>query len=391
MRHRFLFRLMTPLIAAGLLMLVAMGQKAEPVRQSGSESIQGIPVIKNPVRPRDGMFAFDLREELVLGDDPEKEESYFPDFAQINVDETGNIFVSDGKNRRIQIFDKTGRLLRSLGRQGQGPGEYMYPDRVQFDSEGSAVLADGRGILIFGRDGTFRRKISLNAFFNPVIAGPAGIFLGESRPTGRGGNSSYGLHLLDAEGKVVKTMASFKGEFGTGDNVIVFHRYSSRVAAAPLTPRDFAYGFSTEYRIMVASWNGESQYIILKEEKPEPITAREKSENGEKGAFAWYGLDRRPKSNELVYPDHRPYFSRFMSDDVGHLYVLRFQSVFDQDAPMPVDVFSREGLYLYRMVWPRIPAVIRGGAFYEVRQDEETGETTVVRSRIRNWDKMKTS
>jgi hypothetical protein len=43
----------------------------------------------------------------------------------------------------------------------------------------------------------------------------------------------------------------------------------------------------------------------------------------------------------------------------------------------------------HKMVWPRIPAVIRGGAFYDVRQDEETGETTVVRSRIRNWDKMK--
>ena len=44
-----------------------------------------------------------------------------------------------------------------------------------------------------------------------------------------------------------------------------------------------------------------------------------------------------------------------------------------------VDVFSKDGIYLYRMTWPFLPQVIKGGFLYEVRQDESAGLTRIVR------------
>jgi hypothetical protein len=42
------------------------------------------------------------------------------------------------------------------------------------------------------------------------------------------------------------------------------------------------------------------------------------------------------------------------------------------------------------MIWPAFSSAIKNGAFYELREDKETGEYTIVRSRIKNWERMKT-
>jgi len=89
-------------------------------------------------------------------------------------------------------------------------------------------------------------------------------------------------------------------------------------------------------------------------------------------------------------PDHRPYFSRFLSDDLGRLYVVRFRPITEKDlAVQDVDVFSKDGLYLYRLTWSFMPQVIKGGFAYEVRQDEAAGLTRIIRHRIMNWDDFK--
>ena len=86
-------------------------------------------------------------------------------------------------------------------------------------------------------------------------------------------------------------------------------------------------------------------------------------------------------------PSHRPFWSSFISDDPGRLYVIRFKPITEKDVKTSeVDVFSKDGNYLYRMTWPFVPQVIKGGFLYEVRQDEEAGLTRIIRHRITNWE-----
>ena len=102
------------------------------------------------------------------------------------------------------------------------------------------------------------------------------------------------------------------------------------------------------------------------------------------------GISGEPDPRDIRYPDHRPYFGRFYNDDAGRLYVIRHRSILEKEAPQDVDVFSKDGVYLYKMTWTSIPAAILNGAFYELREDKDTGEYTIVRSRIKNWERMKT-
>lgn len=50
----------------------------------------------------------------------------------IAVDEAGNIFVTDPKFHNIKMYDKKGRLIKSIGRRGGGPGEFESPWTIYY-------------------------------------------------------------------------------------------------------------------------------------------------------------------------------------------------------------------------------------------------------------------
>jgi DNA-binding beta-propeller fold protein YncE len=71
----------------------------------------------------------------------------------------GDIFVSEGHSAnaraRILVFDASGRMLRTFGSNGAGPGQLRVPHDLAFDSQGRLFVAD-RGnnrIQIFSQTG----------------------------------------------------------------------------------------------------------------------------------------------------------------------------------------------------------------------------------------------
>ena len=93
-------------------------------------------IINNPAEPQYGEIAFDLEEDLVLGN--ESDENYlFYRVWDIQADARGNIYVLDSGATRIQKYDKNGKYLQTIGRQGQGPGEFQRPIILIVDKDQS--------------------------------------------------------------------------------------------------------------------------------------------------------------------------------------------------------------------------------------------------------------
>ena len=82
--------------------------------------------------------------------------------TSIAIGANGDIFVSEGHapsygNSRIMKFSKDGKLLKVIGKKGRGPGEFMGPHGLFFDSRGRLFVAD-RGnnrIQILDQEGRF--------------------------------------------------------------------------------------------------------------------------------------------------------------------------------------------------------------------------------------------
>jgi len=79
-------------------------------------------------------------------------------------DAAGDIFVSDGyQNARVVHFTKEGRFVQSIGgKKGSGPGELQLPHGVAIDRQGRVIVADSdnKRLSLFDREGRFLKTIA---------------------------------------------------------------------------------------------------------------------------------------------------------------------------------------------------------------------------------------
>jgi DNA-binding beta-propeller fold protein YncE len=77
----------------------------------------------------------------------------------IAVDSSGNVFVAEEFNNRVQKFTNTGEFIRKWGSFGSGDGQFE-PSDVAVDSSGNVFVADGDNNRIqkFTNTGKFIRK-----------------------------------------------------------------------------------------------------------------------------------------------------------------------------------------------------------------------------------------
>jgi hypothetical protein len=75
------------------------------------------------------------------------------------IDSSGNVYVADNGNNRIQKFDRNGTFLTKWGSAGTGDGQFMTPWDVAVDSLGYVVyVADPIRIHKFDSNGAFLLK-----------------------------------------------------------------------------------------------------------------------------------------------------------------------------------------------------------------------------------------
>jgi DNA-binding beta-propeller fold protein YncE len=75
----------------------------------------------------------------------------------IAVDGGRRVYVSDGANQRIQVFDHDGRFVTMWGGPGTAEGRFQRPGALAVDGQGRLAVADlgNDRVQIFDRDGRF--------------------------------------------------------------------------------------------------------------------------------------------------------------------------------------------------------------------------------------------
>jgi len=142
------------------------------------------PAPTGPIGPRPGAtkgnqvfkFSKDGKLLLTLGTPGgAAEPGYFYQPNDVIVGKNGDIFVSEGHgagNNRILKFDKTGKLIKTWGKLGTGPGEFDQPHALAFDSKGRLYVGDRNNnrIQVFDQDGNFISEMR-------QFSRPSGLFI----------------------------------------------------------------------------------------------------------------------------------------------------------------------------------------------------------------------
>jgi sugar lactone lactonase YvrE len=152
---------------------------------------------------------------------------YMP--SDLALDGSGNLYVLDTGNHRIQKFGPNGKFLTSFGRQGQGPGDFYYPESFGIDGRGTLFVADtnNQRIQVMAADSKENKTIRVpeNAVGKISLLRSGLILMGPGRgmvmigPGGLEKKEEPGklLKTIDLEGRVV---SEFGAPFDFGETLL---------------------------------------------------------------------------------------------------------------------------------------------------------------------------
>ena len=322
------------------------------------------------------------------------------------VNNNEDILILDIGNCRIQIFDRDGKYLSTIGRKGQGPGEFINPFDIQLDSNNNIYVQDSRKIHVFNNHGNFERSVQLETDFGTF---PRDVSL-ESFGIMENGNfwgniyssipdiGTMDIVIINSEGKLIKKIVCFPAQrlsLINGIRLFLYNPYFAYLYFCPVNPSVGVYGIASEYRLCITDSSGKTLRVIEKDDTPKSISREErryiintKIENLKK-----QNIDINISSSEaeklLDFKKYRPHYNGILKDEKGNLYIRRSKSVLDSEDYATFDLFNLEGYYLYEIKIPLSPKIIRNGNLYISTSDNETGELVVKRYKIKNWQQIK--
>jgi hypothetical protein len=100
------------------------------------ETRDGVPHVMNPATPIHPPVAVTLEELWTVGTNSERDEEIFGVIRSLDVDDVGNVYLMDSQLEHIVVFDSNGVYLRTIGRGGEGPGEFRAPKSLFVLSNG---------------------------------------------------------------------------------------------------------------------------------------------------------------------------------------------------------------------------------------------------------------
>jgi DNA-binding beta-propeller fold protein YncE len=118
-------------------------------QEASDESTAPLKHPKPPLPPVDGMFR---------------------QVTDVAWDSAGNAYISDGYiNSRVAKVDKNGTWIKSWGEPGSQPGQFNTPHSIAVDAEDHVYVADrgNRRIQVFDADGKLLRQITIDVPADP--------------------------------------------------------------------------------------------------------------------------------------------------------------------------------------------------------------------------------
>lgn len=360
---KVLLRLALCLLVVIGLVSYTQGQKVKTV-----DDVKIIQNGKNPKPPKGVPSKVRFEQEMVIGesDDPEKS---FAEVSNFVVDEAGTIYALDFKDRKIKVFDKEGKFIRSFGEQGQGPGEMEMPAGIHLTASDELVIEDAyaRKLVYFSKDGTYIRNFSFAdrmALVN-LVMGPNGHFLGREMKL-EGEKMFFVIKKFDPDLKPLFSLDQIEFAIpipGSGNKIDLMDMLSIYQFDSS---GNIYYGRNTDYEIKIYTSDGIHVKSIQKEYDPQDVTEEDIEEI----------LNRIPNVGPVnvkemfEFPERFPPYQFFTLDEEDRVFVRTWNKG-ENKGEFIIDVFNSEGLYIARFPSKMDIRVWKNGKAYSYEENEE--------------------
>lgn len=242
-------------------------------------------------------------------------------------DAEGRVYVVNFGDKRVSVFDSTGAFVRTLGRTGRGPGEFVAPARLAVVGGEVWVLDAMQGrISRFRRaDGSHVADLSLQLgtglHARDMKTTPDGRLFVELRPVRTARSTGAARpRVLEVDTATGRTLPPTTVALDSAPQVEVRTPTSStagmaRVMDLPFSPRpvwtvspggEVLFGNGAEYVVRRAADGARAELFRAAGER-RPVTRWD-----EEQLFAQPML--KPFRDAVELPDHKPYFTSLLAD-----------------------------------------------------------------------------
>ncbi len=134
-------------------------------------------------------------------------------------DRDGNVVVADTQNHRVHIFDSEGDLIRSLGENGTGDGQFQCPKGVAVDPANRIWVSDtgNNRLQVFSSDGTFIQAYGSEGSGEGQLRSPLGLHI-DSDAIYTADSGNHRIQKWDLSGQFLMAFGAQEGSDGQLDS-----------------------------------------------------------------------------------------------------------------------------------------------------------------------------
>lgn len=256
----------------------------------------------------DSPLAADFEEVFRVGSTDGPEWQQFGVIFDVAFDGAGNLYLLDYQAHRVVVVDRGSNLVRTIGRYGEGPGEFGFPRHLAAMADGRVIVGDipgNRSFKVFDTGGAFARNVrvgddllGLRGQMYPDRSGRDAVVLAGSLVTIETmrapdaivppGRRPILRLALDSDAVVRETITyawappsagiitfSIGGrEITTGDQTPPPRTFDPGLFVGPLPGGGVAFSDSSAYAIKLTEPDGTVSRVLSRPFQPKPVTDR---------------------------------------------------------------------------------------------------------------------
>lgn len=160
--------------AAAITLILACDPGSDPDPATLATDSAGVRIVYSDPANSGATCTIGEEPTVVIGDDENDENQWFSSVRDAARMSDGSIAAVDQATAEIRIYDSAGEHLRTMGRHGEGPGEFQDPYQMWVAAGDTIWVGDYSPwrYNLFAPDGEFARQVRLTPqFINPSRAG----------------------------------------------------------------------------------------------------------------------------------------------------------------------------------------------------------------------------
>ncbi|MCC5941533.1 MAG: 6-bladed beta-propeller [Balneolaceae bacterium] len=313
------------LITLSLLITGCYGEEVVKIPEDIA-AMQNVAVYSGDADP---IYSITLEKTALFGD---TDDLFLRSIGGITVSDSGDLYLADSQEGSVHVYDEFGSHTFSIGRKGEGPGEFTRADRPQlFNGELYVLDVQQQRVSVFDpNNGQFLRNISMGGGSQDISGFPVNFeaisenrflaFYNSMQQDGERFLRKEVLRVLDEDGKEI---ASDFIEFEAGEMFMIRGENSIQIMSLPFmrdthseinSNEQIVWGYSDRIFLQFVSLDGEYIRSVYHSKENPPLDRAAMLSRYEDPAV-------RESIRSLDIPETRPAFQYFRIDDENRIWI----------------------------------------------------------------------